>query len=180
MAPTLRSRKVPSPQRLVGKDSSVDAGVSKAQTPTKPKIEAALLEKNKLPVRAKEAKSGDPLKATSSGVSIPSSASKRPREAEIQDSNGEESDDAAQFRTPVGGKRLVFDDDEQEQFVTPSEGLVKTSLQTSEDPAAEGQDEDENEDEDSDDDAPPEAISSHTAKVQTDKSTNAVAQAAKK
>ncbi len=126
---------------------------------------------------------------------MPSSASKQTQGDEIQDSNDEDSDEAAHFKTPVGNKHVVFEDDENEEFVTPLEshsrdateaGLGKGEVLTVEQPRGEnqaqeedGNDEDLSDDDDDDDDAP-EAISSHAAKVQNEDFAHAATKAAQK
>ena len=81
--------------------------------------------------------------------------------------------ESLQIKTPVG-KKVVFDDDDNQEFVTPLEGPSKSGLEMAGD-----EDEEEEEEEDDDDDAP-EAISSHAAKAQNEESANAATKAAQK
>lgn len=131
--------------------------------------------KQKLPVRGKGAASGS---HESMSLEIPMSSLSRRGGVleEVGDSQDEDDgvsdEEEEDFKTPMERKHIVFDEDDYEEFVTPLEKPAKFGLDSSAAPLAgsgsEGnENEDEEDDEDDDDDAPPEAVSSRQAAVQS-------------
>ena len=118
---------------------------------------------------------------------------------EIPDSD--EADEEEDFKTPMEkGKRIVFDDSDRDEFVTPMEAPLRNPLENSlsspsgpprpsrqagkdsgsvqADGDQEAKEDDDEEQEESDDEAPPEAVSSHAAGAQIAKAARAAARAA--
>ena len=156
-----------------------------------------------LPVRAKRT----PAKSTGStrhrhvSIEIPlltSSARREKDKAAIEllggEDDGDERGDAEGaterssevFKTPMEqGRHITFDDSENDEFLTPSEGPQSNPLGLAPPKATDGAKteldavKEEQEDEEESDDEAPEAVSSHVAGAQIIKASQAVAKAAK-
>ncbi|KAH8878560.1 hypothetical protein GQ53DRAFT_775645 [Thozetella sp. PMI_491] len=175
------------PQDSKEEDSGLTGGemITEVQTPA-PKRQTKTARSRKddgLPSSQKksEASYGDVQSPSRKGLTIEvpvsSSRTQRSPKAEIRDSDGEGSGETP-FKTPSERKRIVFDDDEHEEFVTPMEAPLRNPLETAT-LALAGEDEEDEEDSDSDDDAP-EAISLQRAKDQSAKSSQAASKAAER
>lgn len=98
-------------------------------------------------------------------IPIPTSAAK------AQDPDTTMEGESQLFQTPTEqprGKRITFDDSEQEEFVTPREAPDVNPLEErlNEKKEQQGQSEEDSEEEDSDDEAP-EAVSTHAAQAKS-------------
>jgi len=138
----------------------------------------------KLTVRTKDTGSAK-RKHVSIEIPLPTSSALRRRKSGAPASESHNGDDGDVFRTPKEKKQhITFDDSDHDEFVTPKEGPSRDPL---EDSIAEsggkgaetnGRNDEEDEDDDSDDDAPPEAVSTRAAEVETLKAAEAAAKAA--
>lgn len=110
-------------------------------------------------------------------IPLPTSSELRRRKGDASVSGSQEGNDEEVFKTPKERKHITFDDSDQDEFVTPREGPSRDPLETSISRPTRKADEEESE-EDSDDEAPPEAVSTRTAEVETLKAAGAAAKAA--
>jgi len=170
----------------VGSDTQGSLSSEKRKSIDGPQEQLALedgpaTKKQKLPVRGKGTAYSNHESVTLE-IPIPRLAKSGNVVEEICDSQDEDDEedgdnggsaDEEMFKTPMERKQhIVFDDDDQEEFLTPLERPAKYGLDSSAGMLAqagtEGNlDAEDEEEDDDDDDAPPEAVSSRHAAVKS-------------